>query len=142
MRLLSGTALALSCLSCSTVTPNHVKDIQPSYDDSTPSQYDAHNSGLIQILSDDHDQTTGALITPNALIYYNNLIADYAIQFETEYKAKVSKNDGITPYIDMYGNELSKIDAQHFDYFVRLSQWSHDRKPSDTTWMKIKEVVK
>lgn len=123
------------------MTPKPIEDTQASYDSSTPSQYDSKTSGLLGFTEDTNGRTDGALITNNALKKYNDLILDYAIQFKNEEKVSIDTNDGVKDFIDVYGNEVHWIDAQHLSYFLKLNRWRKEMRDPDTIWAKVRSRI-
>lgn len=122
---------------CATVTPDKVKDDTPSYDSSTPINYDNLNSGIIGFTEDG-----SGILTTFGVQRYNNLIKDYKIRFKVEKGVDLKENDGITEYIDKSKNVLSKIDPQHFVYYGVLNSWRKDGVETDTFWDKAKNLIK
>ena len=143
------TSLAILCLSltgCGTVSPSPVEAHKHRFDASTPDGYDPYNSGLVEYLADEKGNTTGAIITTNAREKWNNLIDAYHLQFKAEYKINLQKDSGISEWTEPgtdfpTDKKLWKIDAKRLQYFMRLSQWSTDKRPNDSLWQKAKAVV-
>lgn len=123
--------------SCTTVTPDKVKDEIASYDASTPTAYDAQNSGFIGFLDDGR-----GIITPFGLVRYNTLIKTYKIRFRSFKGVDLSENYGITEFTDKLNNKLYIIDQQHLVYYAILNSWRKDGKEPDSIWDKAKDIVK
>jgi len=123
--------------SCSTVTPDKVKDELASYDASTPSGYDVQNSGFIGFLDDGR-----GIITSFGQLRYNTLIKTYKIRFKSYKGVDLNENDGISEYTDSKGNKLFIIDQQHLVYYAILNSWRKDGKEPDSIWDKAKDIVK
>jgi hypothetical protein len=136
------TLLAILFLEgCGTVTPNPIEDNMPTYDSSTPRQYDQLNSGLLFYTTNDRGETDGAIITKNARDRYNNLISSYALQIYDEEKVTLLKDAGIWYYQDKYGNELYKIENQYLAFFMKMNRWKKQGRSDDTAWAKLKNKV-
>lgn len=126
--------------SCSTVTPDVIKDNQSSYDSSTPKQYDSKNSGIIGFVTGDKEETTGAIVTSGFRNKYNNLIGAYSWQLYDSEKIKVKPDEGIEYYKDIYGNDLFIIQSQYLAYFLKMNRWKKEMRDDDSIWMKIKHI--
>lgn len=123
--------------SCTTVTPDKVKDEIASYDATTPSGYDVQNSGFIGFTDDGR-----GLITQFGLLRYNTLIKAYKIRFKSFKGVELNENDGVTEYVDKRNNKLFIIDQQHLVYYAVLNSWRKDGKEPDSIWDKTKDLVK
>ena len=123
--------------SCTTVTPDKVKDEISSYDASTPNGYDVQNSGFIGFTDDGR-----GLITQFGLLRYNTLIKAYKVRFKSFKGVELNENDGITEYTDKLNNKLFIIDQQHLVYYAILNSWRKDGKEPDSIWDKAKDLVK
>lgn len=135
---------------CSTVSPDPVESKKAAYDSSTPTGYDPNNSGLIEYVSDERGKTVGAIITTNARTRWYNLIDAYKLQFKSEYKIDLATAPEVKPWtkptitkrdcIDPIPTErqLYYMESEYMQYFMRLSQWSKDKRDNDSIWMKIK----
>lgn len=121
--------------------PSMIKDNSASYDSSTPSQYNAHNSGLIGYVTNGKGETVGAIITSNAKDRYNNLILSYVWQVYDAEKVKIKQGDGVEPYKDIYNNDLHIIDSEHLAYFMKMNRWKKEGRPDDGIWMRVKGGV-
>lgn len=133
-------AFCLSSLiltSCATVTPDKVQDKTASFDSTTPQQYDSMNSGVIGFGPDGK-----GILTGNGVERYNNLIKDYKLQLRAAKGVDIKENDGITEFLDKYGNLLYYIDQQHLVYFGILNSWRRDGRDVDSLWDKAKAWVK
>lgn len=141
--MISGSAFLLNLflIGCGTITPNHVRDNEASFDDSVPKQYDQSKGWLLYTSKDKKGIVTGGVITPNARDRYNALVADYKIQYKAMHHQELSNDKGITPWQDKWKNQLYIIDAQHLEAFGRLSQMEKDRVAPDSAWQKIKDSV-
>lgn len=128
---------SLLLIGCATVTPDKVNDNTASFDSTTPVNYDNLNSGIIGFTEDG-----SGIITTFGVERYNNLIEQYKIRFKEFKGVQLKKNDGISNYVDKYGNVLYKIDSQHFVYYGVLNSWRKDGVESDSLWDKAKELVK
>ena len=128
---------SLLLVSCTTVTPDKVRDEIASYDASTPSGYDVQNSGFIGFLDDGR-----GIITPFGLLRYNTLVKTYKIRFKSFKGVDLYENDGITEYTDNKKNKLYIIDQQHLVYYAVLNSWRKDGKEPDSIWDKAKDLVK
>lgn len=122
---------------CATVTPDKVKDDTPSFDSTTPVNYDNLNSGIVGFTADGY-----GILTNFGVQRYNSLIKDYKIRFKNVKGVELKENDGISEYVDQYKNVLSKIDQQHFIYYGILNSWRKDGVETDSLWDKAKELVK
>jgi hypothetical protein len=132
--------LSLSSLllcSCTTVTPDKVKDEIASYDASTPTGYDVQNSGFIGFLDDGR-----GIMTPFGLLRYNTLVKTYKIRFKSFKGVDLDINSGIEEFTDKKGNKLYIIDQQHLVYYAILNSWRKDGKEPDSIWDKAKDLVK
>ncbi len=123
--------------SCTTVTPDKVTDEIASYDATTPSAYDAQNSGFIGFLDDGR-----GIITPFGLVRYNTLIKAYKVRFRSFKGVELNENNGISESTDTLNNKLFIIDQQHLVYYAILNSWRKDGKVPDSIWDKAKELVK
>ena len=123
--------------SCTTVTPDKVKDEIASYDASTPNGYDVQNSGFIGFTDDGR-----GLITQFGLLRYNTLIKAYKVRFKSFKGVELNENAGITEYTDKLNNKLFIIDQQHLVYYTILNSWRKDGKEPDSIWDKAKDLVK
>jgi hypothetical protein len=123
--------------SCTTVTPNKVKDEIASYDATTPNGYDIQNSGFIGFTDDGR-----GLITPFGLLRYNTLVKAYKIRFKSHKGVDLNENAGITEYTDKSNNKLYIMDQQHLVYYAILNSWRKDGKEPDSIWDKAKDLVK
>lgn len=139
--VIAGLFWALALAGCSTITPDSVKATSEGYDASTPSQYPNNSSGFLKFMDDGKGNTTGALITTNALRRYNNLIRDYRLQYRAEKKQEIRELDGVTPTRDEHGNDVYFMDDQRLQVFFLLSRWSKDQKPADSVWQKLKDKL-
>lgn len=128
---------SLLLVGCATVTPDKVKDETPSYDSSTPINYENLNSGIVGFTEDG-----SGILTSFGVQRYNNLIKDYKIRFKIEKGVDLKENDGISEYVDKHKNVLSKIDPQHFVYFGVMNSWRKDGVEPDSFWDKAKNFVK
>ena len=128
---------SLLLCSCSTVTPDKVKDEIASYDASTPTGYDVQNSGFIGFLDDGR-----GIITPFGLLRYNTLVKTYRIRFKTFKGVELNEGDGTIEYTDNRGNKLFIIDQQHLVYYAILNSWRKDGKEPDSIVDKAKDLVK
>ena len=137
-RTLFAIALVLNLTGCGTVTPTPVMDNESSIDSTIPQEYDPDAGWLLDFKKDEKGRVLAAVITNGARDRYNALISDYREQFRERYKVSLVLNAGILPFVDQYGNELWLIDAEHLEYFARLSGWAKDRLPADSVWMKLK----
>lgn len=121
--------------SCSTVTPDHVQDQVLAADSSTPAGIPVDNNGWLGW----HDATHG-IITANKRDFYNNLIADYRLQYRETYKVELKLDAGLT-HIDIRGTTAYLIDLEHIKALARLKQWQVNQKPTDSVWLKILNKV-
>ena len=115
--LLLASLLVVSQPSC-TVVPKHVIDSGASFDSSTPKTYPvSRNGGFLEWTK------TGAIITDNARERYNNLIDIYGNRFYQIKAVRLRKDDGVTPFLDVSGNNVWEIDNQHLTYFAIMNSW-------------------
>jgi hypothetical protein len=126
---------------CSTVVPEPIEDTEPSFDNSTPIQYDNQNSGVISLVRVGNI-TLGAHITDNKKAEYNELITKYRIQFKYRYSVDLKQNDGIRESSDVHGNRLWFIDTEHLQYLLRLARWQNEGREEDGFWMRARELMK
>ena len=131
MLVLYVIAACICLTSCSTVTPNHVQDRILSADSSTPRGIPIDNNGWLGW----HDDTHG-IITANKRTFYNNLIADYRLQYRETYKVELKPDDGLEAF-EMAGTTVYLIDLEHLKALARLKQWQVDQRPNDSAWLKI-----
>jgi len=122
---------------CTTVTPDKVQDEIASYDASTPTQYDAQNSGFIGFMDDGR-----GLLTAFGVLRYNTLIKAYNIRFKSYKGVALVENAGITEFTDKLGNRLSVMDQQHLVYYAILNTWRKEGKEPDSIWDKTKDLVR
>ena len=143
---LFASILAISLIGCVTVTPDKVRSGRPSYDSSTPSQYDPYNSGLLGFIEEKDSKgkvyTSGAVVTQGAKTRYNKLIAVYRLQFDSRYHVLLNADDGLKEYKDLFGNSLVFIDSEHLQYFARLQSMASNRVAEDGLWLKATSVLK
>ncbi len=123
------------------MTPNPIKDDMPSFDSSTPVQYDSLNSGLLFYIANDRGETSGAVITKNAREKYNELIEAYALQIYDAEKVTLIKDSGIWYHRDQYGNDLFKIESQYLAFFMKMNRWLKQGRPNDSVWAKTKNKI-
>ena len=128
---------SLLLCSCTTVTPDKIKDEVASYDASTPKQYDIQNSGFIGFMDDGR----GILTTFGAL-RYNTLVKAYRIKFKSYKGVEINENDGISEFTDKSNNKLFIIDQQHLVYYAILNSWRKESKESDSLIDKAKDIIK
>ncbi|NBW56744.1 hypothetical protein EBR43_02965 [bacterium] len=95
------------------------------------------NSGVIGFGPDGK-----GILTGNGVERYNNLIKDYKLQLRAAKGVDIKENDGITEFLDKYGNLLYYIDQQHLVYFGILNSWRRDGRDVDSLWDKAKAWVK
>jgi hypothetical protein len=114
-----------------------VKDEIASYDASTPTQYDAQNSGFIGFMDDGR-----GLLTAFGVLRYNTLIKAYNIRFKSYKGVALVENAGITEFTDKLGNRLSVMDQQHLVYYAILNTWRKEGKEPDSIWDKTKDLIK
>ena len=136
-----GVAIAFIATACGTVTPERARDIEPSYDETTPKQYPPASSGYIETVRNDKGEVVGALITEGARKRYNTLISWYAIQYRNETGKPVEIDAGIRPHKDRFGNDVYFIDAEHLEAFVLMNLKSKADDPHDSIMEKIKESI-
>jgi hypothetical protein len=127
---------------CATVTPDPLKDNMPSYDSTTPPQYDANNSGFLNYLKNDKGETIGACITKGARERYNNLINAFGLQLYESERVQLNHDSGISYFVDIHGNEIFKITPQHLAFFMKMNRWRKEGKEEDSLWLKTKELFK
>jgi hypothetical protein len=120
---------SISCAvltSCATVTPDKIQDNVASYDNSTPSQYNKHNSGVIGLLDD------GIIITKSSRDKYNNLIEMYRIKLKKDKAVDLQKDSGIRTYKDKFNNELYILDNEYAVYYSLMNSWLREKVPQDS----------
>lgn len=123
---LFGISLAISLIVGCTIVPTIINDKSPSFDSSTPKQYSDKNSGFIGF-----DDNGDGILTLNAVNKYNNLIEIYGPTYKKERGISLNKNDGISDFVDIYGNNLFKIQKQYLSYFIELNQWQKSKKKTN-----------
>lgn len=139
LMLIAGTILLLSgCGTVSTVTPDIEMHDRIAPPDSTAPQ--PYEGWLLYSLWDDQGRRTHAIISTQAADRYCALVDDYQLQYYARYKERVSHSD-LTSYITVDGHEAFKMDAQHFEAFIRLSRWNKAHRETDSMWMKIKDTL-
>lgn len=128
-----------------TVTPDAVvassEHSKIPIDSSTPSQYDPQNGGKIWSNRNAKGTVVSAVITYNAVQRYNYWITKYRIQFKELRGVDLSPNDGITPFVDQYGNNLFLITAEHYGYFGELASINRAKTKADGIVDKIKDKL-
>jgi len=141
IRTLTLLSVVFLSVGCGTISPDPIKSTESSYDASTPSQYDPKSSGFLGFTENEKGETTGALLSDNAVKKYNALITDYAIQFKNEEKVSIDTNAGVRMFVDGYGNAVHWIDAEHLQYFLKLNRWRKEKREPDTIWMKLRDKI-
>lgn len=105
---------------CLTIAPDHVLYSKlPSYDSSTPAQYDSSNSGFICF-----DDDGNGIITSSARDRYNNLVVKYKAKILAEKSKNIEPDKGLTVFNDKFGNTLYKIDKEHLYFFIIMNVWT------------------
>jgi hypothetical protein len=122
---------------CTTVTPDKVRDEIASYDASTPTQYDAQNSGFIGFMDDGR-----GILTAFGVLRYNTLVKAYKIKFKSYKGVEINENDGIDEFTDKFNNKLFVIDQQHLVYYAILNSWRKESKEADGLIDKAKDIIK
>lgn len=115
--LVCSIVCCLYCFGC-TIAPKAVSSFRPTYDASTPFQYDPYNSGLLY-----YDKDGCAVITKNARDRYNLQIQQFQARLKREKSVVLTPDAGIFFFIDKYGNGVYKIDPQHLQYFIIMTAW-------------------
>ncbi len=131
--------VALLANGCGTVTPDAVHRQAGSHADDVPPQYREkfqNSSGFLGWLDKNH-----AIYTGSAIAYYEELIADYRLQYEADYATPIHPGDGVEPYIDQWRNSIWKMDVGHKIAFERMAGMRGDHRPPDTLWMKAKDKL-
>jgi len=120
-------------VSC-TIAPKQISSSTIAYDASTPIQYPPRNGGLLgfcyatNIVSINSTNTitnifSFGVITKNGRNNYNLLISKYHDQWKNEKAKDLNPDDGITPYSDIFNNQLYLIDDEHLVDFLTLDSW-------------------
>ena len=128
---------SLLLCSCTTVTPDKIKDEVASYDATTPSQYDIQNSGFIGFMDDGR-----GILTAFGVLRYNTLVKAYKIKFKSYKGVEINENDGIDEFTDKFNNKLFVIDQQHLVYYAILNSWRKESKDADSLIDKAKDIIK
>lgn len=128
---------SLLLCSCTTVTPDKIKDEVASYDASTPTQYDIQNSGFIGFMDDGR-----GILTAFGVLRYNTLVKAYKIKFKSYKGVEINENDGIDEFTDKFNNKLFIIDQQHLVYYAILNSWRKESKEADGLIDKAKDIIK
>jgi hypothetical protein len=128
---------SLLLCSCTTVTPDKIKDEVASYDATTPSQYDIQNSGFIGFMDDGR-----GILTAFGVLRYNTLVKAYKIKFKSYKGVEINENDGIDEFTDKFNNKLFIIDQQHLVYYAILNSWRKESKEADGLIDKAKDIIK
>jgi hypothetical protein len=128
---------SLLLCSCTTVTPDKIKDEVASYDASTPNQYDIQNSGFIGFMDDGR-----GILTAFGVLRYNTLVKAYKIKFKSYKGVEINENDGIDEFTDKFNNKLFVIDQQHLVYYAILNSWRKESKEADGLIDKAKDIIK
>lgn len=110
--------------------------IKASPDVTTPIQYTSFSSGFINYLDDGR-----GLLTKGGRESYNALIDKYKLQFKDIYLIELSKDLGVLPYTDTYGNKIYVIDQQRLKYLLILKAWNRDQRDPDSIWLKIRNKI-
>lgn len=120
LKTFASLCLISACLIGCTISPKRLLYSKvPSYDSSTPAQYDSRNSGFICF-----DEKSGnGIITTFARNKYNNLIVKYKVKLLEEKAVTLQADAGLTEFEDGFGNKLFNIDKQHLHYFVLMTSW-------------------
>ena len=130
---------------CSTVTPDYVEDKKASADSSVPEGIGAHKGWFLFSTRDEKGEVNGGVITSQAKERYNNLIKSYRLRFFDVYKVEINENDGVQPYpigeSEHSRSETWFIDAQHLEYYARLSTWAKNGTVDDSVWRKLKDKL-
>lgn len=126
---------------CGTITPNHVDDLKPMLDESVPKQYDAKKGWLIYTMKDATGKLMGGIITPNARLRYNSLIRDYRLQYKEAHHEPLAEDQGVSSWVDKYGNQLYMIQGHSLEIFGLLSQMEKDQVAPDSAWSKFKDAI-
>jgi hypothetical protein len=140
-RLAVAACVSLAAGCASTVTPDPVRDLAPSYDSTTPPQYPNDSSGVLDLIKNDRGEVVGALITAMARERYNSLIKAYRLQFRERHHVLLHPDDGVKTTRDKYGNAVWIMDADHLEDFILLNGWAKDDVPPDSVWQKVKASV-
>lgn len=141
LAVVSVTITIFAFTGCGTVSPSPVKDLQPSYDSTTPGQYPNDSSGILSMTTDAKGDVSGALITDGARSRFNSLVALYRLQYRQKHLVLLNPDDGISKAKDIYGNSVWLIDAEHLECFINLNLMSKGDVPPDSMWQKIKSTV-
>ena len=124
-RLILLCSLSL-CLQSCTITPKPIAGTTINFDSSTPIQYNNQNAGFIGFRTYTNNYNVpvmAGLLTKGGRSNYNLLIDKYSAQWKKEKAKTLNVDDGITTYIDSFGNQLYEIDPEHLAVFLTLSAW-------------------
>lgn len=151
MKTLALLILCVALGSCAgTITSDPVESKVAAVDTSTPEQYQLNDNGWLGY----HDQkgwvvkgqkTVGivfGVVTEKKRVEFNGLIDKYHIQYKSEMPGVwLMPDDGLTPWIDEYGNHLWAVDKTFLGYYWDLEQWKRDNRPADSLWLKTLNIL-
>lgn len=101
---------------------------------------DKTNSGIIGLVRDPNGNVSHAVVTEHFVDYVRSLIEDYGDQLSPPIKP-AKDIPGITPTVDVHGNNLWKCDTEHFDHYQQLSRWRKSNRPKTGAFTKLMEKL-
>lgn len=131
----------ISLVGCGTVAPKPLKDVAPSFDESTPTSLNPNTSGFLGYIVNERNETIGAEITKGRVDLYNALIEDYRLQYREATGHSINQGDGIESRGIKDGKEIFFIDARHLAIFFKLNRWKKEGREKDGVWMRLKDKM-
>lgn len=136
LNVLLVAVLALSITAaCTTVPKNNPGASMGSTDSTVPAEYvkinHGDNGGFLFF-----DADRNAFLSDGARNKFNLLVQKYHIQFRDWMLIDLKPDQGISPFVDQYGNHIWKMDRTVFKYFVLLNEMHRNGTAGDSTWNK------